>query len=168
MLFYTTIMFENLTKLILLSLIVLSCNNQEKQKEDSEYQWELINIKNSKEELIIYKYEDTATYLKPIWKYISGGYIDAKYKKIGIQHKTVNFTKSEKDSLVEYVLKSIQNPINSQIFCTDYVGKISLTALNVNSKITVSYNSICEFDTLSPYLTKLYKLITSKIEFDNK
>ena len=50
----------------------------------------------------------------------------------------------------------------------DFVGKISLTALNDNSKVSVSYNSVCEFDSLSPNFTKLYKLIASKIEFDNK
>lgn len=161
-------MFENLTKLILFSLIVISCNNQEKHKKNNEYQWNQINIQNSKEELIIYKNEDSATYLKPIWKHISGEFINAKYKQIGIEHKSINFTKSEKDSLAKYVLKSIQNPINSQNFCTDFVGKISLTALNDNSKVSVSYNSVCEFDSLSPNFTKLYKLITSKMEFDNK
>ena len=161
-------MFKNLIKLILFSLIIISCNKKEILKKDNEYQWKQINIQNSIQELIIYKNEDTATYLKPLWKHLSGEFINAKYEHIGTEHKTVKFSKSEKDSLEKYVLKSIQNPINTEKFCTDYLGKISLTAFNENSKISVSYNSICEFDSLSPDFTKLYNIINSKVEFANK
>lgn len=158
-------------KKFLIFIIIISsfsfCDNINKKKLIDKYQWDSILIRNTTEEIKIYKELDTATYLKPIYKLIEGNEFVGKYKLVTTEHKIINFTQQEKDSIAYYVFGIIKEPVQKENFCTDYMGKLRLDIGNFTSNFSVSYNSICKIDTISIKTNKLYKLLNTKVSFSN-
>jgi len=151
-------------KLILLLLLILSTSCKKKEVTPN-FNWSDISIRNSHEEIIIYKELDTASFIKPIYETINHN--DFNTKRIGTERKQIKFSNSEKDSIAIYVQQIIRNPIETDLFCTDYVGNLHVTIRNFNSSFSAHYTSVCQVDTLSAETRKLFKILNSKIYFSD-
>ena len=141
-------------------LILTSCN---KKETSSKFDWTDISIRNSYEEIIVYKDLDTASFIKPIYENIDGNIFAMKL--IRVDRKRIKFTQSEKDSIAHYVLQIIKNPVELNIYCTDYVGNLNVKISNSNLALSANYKSVCQVDTISAETKKLFKLLNSRINF---
>lgn len=146
--------------LLLFFVFLISCNKNEKNQS---YNWTDISIKNSYEEIIIYKHLDTASYIKPIYEYKKDNLFVEEL--VNVERKQIIFSDSEKDSISYYVQRIISNPIQVDRFCTDYVGNLKLKISNSNSTFTVNYESVCRVNTISDDTKKLYEILNKKIDF---
>ena len=155
----------NLGVVLILIGFSFSCNKKEEIKTEKQFNWYEISISNTFEEIIFYNDEDTATYEKRIFE---GNIFTGGTKYLRTDHKTLNFNKSERDSVFKYVFEIIKNPINTETECSDYVGNLTLKIENEYSQLSAKYRSICAWDTLSVDTQKLYELLNTKINFSNR
>jgi len=115
-----------------------------------------------------------------LWQYISikanstEFYLDAVTDSLNVknvdtskQHKSYKLLKSDKDSLFSWTESIIDKKANPSVFCTDYVGKLTLRIVySEQMSKQISYRSICEWKNLDSNTSKIYELL-SKIEHSN-
>lgn len=160
-------MCKKIIILITISLTFFSCKKNVEIENNEKYSWDYIIISNTSEEIKVYKEYDTASFSRPIYKLVEGNEIGGKYELINTERETLNFTEAEKDSIASYVLNIINNPVEKNEFCTDYVGKLNVKIGNWTSSFSANYKSVCKIDTISKTTLKLHKLLNTKIKFND-
>src|SRR5690606_37108198 len=152
---------------IIISLTLLSCKKNDEIINSEKYNWDYIIIRNSTEEIKVYKEYDTASFSRPIYNLVEGNEIVGQYELIRTERATLNFTENEKDSIANYVLNIINNPVEKNEFCTNYVGKLNVKIGNWTSSFSANYKSVCRIDTISKTTLNLHKLLNTKIKFSD-
>lgn len=146
--------------------LFFSCKEAEvKKKEPRAIDiWYELELKVRDQKIIIYNDADTATLVNYRYKLISKEAFMGTYELEKVEHSTITLEKNERDSLFTYAQSVVKNAVQTNIFCTDYVGNIDLILSNKNSYITYKYRSVCDWSEVSPELMKIYTLLSKKAE----
>ncbi|WP_291063241.1 MULTISPECIES: hypothetical protein [unclassified Empedobacter] len=94
----------------------------------------------------IYDYSDSIEFIT--WKNING-----------YTTKSFKISKNDKKALEENIYKIVTTPYENEIFCTDYVGKISISMSNLNSTYSINLNSVCDWKTFNEETKNISKII---------
>jgi hypothetical protein len=150
--------------LILFCTILFSCQKEKQKEIPKEEYWENIELITKSQKVTVYKFEDTASVEKKIYKKVSGEFISAVYKLEKVESKNFKMNKSERDSLYSYVIKLLTKPTFTDKAATDYAGYILIKLKDRNTTLMCEYQSVGEWSTISPETKKIYKLINPKVE----
>lgn len=73
--------------------------------------------------------------------------------------KSFEIFKKDKKTLEENIYKIVTTPFENDIFCTDYVGKISIRMSNHNSTYSINLNSVCDWKTFNEETKNISEII---------
>ena len=151
-------------------LISLSCK-QKAANTNVNHDWTSLTINEEDHRIVITinNQDDTSDIkLNDFGSFFTG------YHKTKVDSLKTYFTPAEKDTIFNLVEDIISKPVRPKCRCTDFVGDIDLTIYygrynEMGSyKQSISYNSICRWDTLSTQTRQLNTLLTRKIKFKKK
>jgi hypothetical protein len=150
--------------LFLTLALFTSCQKEKKKEIPKDEIWENIELITKSQRVTIYKFEDTASVEKAIYKKVRGESFSATYELDKVERKSFKINKSERDSLYKYVYKVITKPKFTDKAATDYAGYIMIKLKDRNTTIMCEYKSVGEWSTISPETEKIYKLVNPKVE----
>lgn len=86
-----------------------------------------------------------------------------------VQVKTVDtikvvFKRETRDSIADIVKDLIEHPVQTDRFCTDYVGNLELKRVHGQVTQNIRYASICDWSTLSPETETLHAILKRHIK----
>ncbi len=143
---------------------MISCQKEKQKEIPKEKNWENIELITKRQKITVYKFADTASVEKQIYKKVSGEFISAVYKFEKVERKNFKINKSERDSLYNYVFKLLTKPTFTDKAATDYAGYIMIKLKDRNTTLMCEYQSVGEWSTISAETKKIYKLINPKAE----
>ena len=149
---------------ILFFTILISCQKKKRNEITKEKSWEYIELATRSQRITVYKFEDTASVEKEIYKKVGGEFISAVYKLEKIERKNFKINKTERDSLYNFVFKLLTKPTFTDKAATDYAGYIKIKLKDRNTTLMCEYQSVGEWSTISPETKKIYALINPKAE----
>jgi hypothetical protein len=144
--------------------VLISCQKEKQKEIPKEKNWENIELITKSQRITVYKFEDTASVEKKIYKKVSGEFITAVYKLEKVERKNFKINQSERDSLYNYVFKLLTKPTFTDRDVTDYAGYMMIKLKDRNTILTCEYKSVGEWSTISAETKNIYKLINPKVE----
>ncbi|WP_314244000.1 hypothetical protein [Empedobacter tilapiae] len=130
--------------LFIFSLLIFSISCEKKLEKEVNKKYMYNTIRNLS--IRIYKYSDSIDFIT--WKNIND-YTTRSFK----------ISKNDKKALEENIYKVVTTPYENEIFCTDYVGKISISMSNHNSTYSMNLNSVCDWKTFNEETKNISKII---------
>ena len=130
--------------LFIFSLLIFSISCEKKLEKEVNKKYMYNTIRNLS--IRIYKYSDSIDFIT--WKNIND-YTTRSFK----------ISKNDKKALEENIYKVVTTPYENEIFCTDYVGKISISMSNHNSTYCMNLNSVCDWKTFNEETKNISKII---------
>ncbi len=127
--------------IILFFLIFInSCEKQPEKQKDKNF-WERLEIVTQFQKITVERNSDSAEVENIIWN--DGIYdIPPKYIVEDTVYTKIYLSKSEKDSLKNWLLSSITNPKLTDANASDYVGNVKLNFIDRNTTLTCEYESV--------------------------
>ena len=134
--------------LFIFSLLIfnISCEKKLEKEVNKKYMYNTISIDDRNLSIRIYDYSDSIEFIT--WKNIND-----------YTTKSFKISKNDKKELEENIYKIVTNPYENEIFCTDYVGKISISMSNHNSTYSINLNSVCDWKTFNEETKNISKII---------
>ena len=134
--------------LFIFSLLIfnISCEKKLEKEVNKKYMYNTISIDDRNLSIRIYKYSDSINFIT--WKNIND-----------YTTKSFKISKNDKKELEENIYKIVTTPYENEIFCTDYVGKISISMSNHNSTYSINLNSVCDWKTFNEETKNISKII---------
>lgn len=158
------------TSLLFFFIIVFfSCQNKdfEEQKPRPIEIWSQIEMKVRDQEIYVYSFTDTAQLIQYNYKLISKEALMGDYELEKIDTTYFYLTWTERDSLFNYVFEAISNPSQTNVNCSEYIGNLDVSMINLNSSISCKYRSVCNWSEVSPNLSSLYKFMKRRIDISD-
>ncbi len=134
--------------LFIFSLLIfnISCEKKLEKEVNKKYMYNTISIDDRNLSIRIYDYSDSIEFIT--WKNIND-----------YTTKSFKISKNDKKVLEENIYKIVTTPYETEIFCTDYVGKINISISNHNSKYSINLNSVCDWKTFNEETKNISKII---------
>lgn len=134
--------------LFIFSLLIfnISCEKKLEKEVNKKYMYNTISIDDRNLSIRIYDYSDSIEFIT--WKNIND-----------YTTKSFKISKNDKKVLEENIYKIVTTPYENEIFCTDYVGKISISISNHNSTYSINLNSVCDWKTFNEETKNISKII---------
>ena len=134
--------------LFIFSLLIfnISCEKKLEKEVNKKYMYNTISIDDRNLSIRIYDYSDSIEFIT--WKNIND-----------YTTKSFKISKNDKKVLEENIYKIVTTPYENEIFCTDYVGKISISMSNHNSTYSINLNSVCDWKTFNEETKNISKII---------
>ncbi|MDH1883867.1 hypothetical protein ACTS9T_14955 [Empedobacter falsenii] len=134
--------------LFIFSLLIfnISCEKKLEKEVNKKYSYGMMSIDDRNLSIRIYKYSDSINFIT--WKNIND-----------YTTKSFKISKNDKKELEENIYKIVTTPYENEIFCTDYVGKISISMSNHNSTYSINLNSVCDWKTFNEETKNISKII---------
>ncbi|MGV0923986.1 hypothetical protein [Empedobacter tilapiae] len=139
-------MKNNLLFIFSLLILSISCEKKLEKEVNKKYMYNTMSIDDRNLSIRIYKYSDSIDFIT--WKNIND-YTTRSFK----------ISKNDKKTLEENIYKVVTTPYENEIFCTDYVGKISISMSNHNSTYSINLNSVCDWKTFNEETKNISKII---------
>ena len=155
------------TLFLVVLVIVCSCAKKNVEKKET-IPWTSIEIAARNQIVTIYEDLDTASFQNAIYKRTSKQAFMGKYNLEKIEKTNFKISRTERDSLYAYVVRTITKPCFPETFCTDYVGNVSIKLASGRTTISCDYNSVCNWSNVSPETQKIYQLLRSKVKISPK
>ncbi|WP_291117247.1 hypothetical protein [Empedobacter sp. UBA7248] len=134
--------------LFIFSLLIfnISCEKKLEKEVNKKYMYNTMSIDDRNLSIRIYDYSDSIEFIT--WKNIND-----------YTTKSFKISKNDKKALEENIYKIVTIPYENEIFCTDYVGKISISMSNHNSTYSINLNSVCDWKTFNEETKNISKII---------
>ncbi|HAD79914.1 hypothetical protein [Empedobacter falsenii] len=136
----------NLLFIFSLLIFSISCEKKLEKEVNKKYRYGMMSIDDRNLSIRIYDYSDSIEFIT--WKNIND-----------YTTKSFKISKNDKKELEENIYKIVTTPYENEIFCTDYVGKISISMSNHNSTYSINLNSVCDWKTFNEETKNISKII---------
>ncbi len=134
--------------LFIFSLLIFntSCEKKLEKKVNKEYSYGMMSIDEGSHSIRIHNYSDSIQFIH--WKKIND-----------YTSKSFKISKKDKRILEDNIYKLVTTPYENEVFCTDYVGKISISMSNHNSTYSINLNSVCDWKTFNEETKNISKIL---------
>jgi hypothetical protein len=145
---------------------LLSCTKQPEMKIRND-PWEKLQVNTDFQKITIDRHSDSAEVVNIMWnKEIYN--IPPKYIVEDTVTTKIYLSRTEKDSLKNWIRSSILNPQFTDLYATDYVGNVELKYIDRGTTLSCTYNSVGEWDKVSQNTKKIYNLLSSKTKLSRQ
>lgn len=152
--------------LVLMLGFLLSCTKQPEKKIRND-PWKKLQVNTDFQKITIDRHSDSAEVVNIIWnKEIYN--IPPKYIVEDTVTTKIYLSRTEKDSLKNWIRSSILNPQFTDLYATDYVGNVELKYIDRGTTLNCTYNSVGEWDKVSQNTKKIYDLLSSKTKLSRQ